>query len=57
MYGYRKIAVMGVVTTIAITFRLADLINGSEMVDLLSVATGAFFSANLVGKFVKLKDK
>lgn len=56
MKGYRKIIVMGVLIIVGVSFRLSGLINGTEMVELLKITGGAFFAANLVGKFSK-KEK
>jgi hypothetical protein len=43
---------------IAVTFRIYNLIDGKEMVDLLKMSATAFFAANIVSKFTtKIGDK
>jgi hypothetical protein len=46
--GFRKFSVMLILISIGVSFRLTNLINGSEMVELLKVTGAAFFAANLV---------
>ena len=58
MIGYRKYSIMIILVVIGISFRLANLINGSEMVDLLKVSGAAFFASNMMAKFTEIiKDK
>ncbi len=58
MKGLRKFIVMLIIITITVTFRLTDLINGTEMVDLLKTTGAAFFASNLGEHIVKvIKDK
>jgi hypothetical protein len=44
--GYRKFVVMLLVITIAVSFRLQDLIDGAQTVDLLKNITLAFIGGN-----------
>jgi hypothetical protein len=46
--GFRKFIVMMLLILIGVSFRLTDLVNGSEMVELLKVTGAAFMAANLV---------
>jgi len=46
--GFRKFLIILIIITIGISFRLCNLINGSEMVELLKVTGASFFAANLV---------
>ncbi len=40
--GFRKFSVMLILISIGVSFRLTNLINGSEMVELLKVTGAAF---------------
>ena len=55
--GWRKVGVMILIIAVAIIFRIVDYVNGSEFVDLLKMCAIAFFGANLVSKFTKIKEK
>jgi hypothetical protein len=46
IFGFRKFLLMLLVFLVAVVFRVANLINGSEMVDLLKSTTLAFMGAN-----------
>jgi hypothetical protein len=46
IFGFRKFILMLFVILVAIIFRCLNLVNGSEMVDLLKATTIAFFGAN-----------
>lgn len=46
IFGFRKFILMLLLVMIAVVFRVLDLLNGREMVDLLQNTTIAFFSAN-----------
>jgi len=50
LQGYRKFSVMVSILIIAVSFRIYDLIDGKEMVELLKVSATGFFAANLVSK-------
>jgi hypothetical protein len=52
IFGFRKFLLMLLVFVIGVVFRLANLINGSEMVDLLKSTTLAFMGANGVEHIV-----
>ena len=47
MIGFRKYSIMLVIIGIAIWFRLAELINGDNVADLLKTVAAAFFAGNL----------
>lgn len=44
--GFRKFTIMMLVIITGITFRITDLINGAELVDLFKGTVIAFFSFN-----------
>lgn len=46
VFGFRKFLLMLLVYLLGVIFRLKDLINGAEMVDLFKTTTIAFMSAN-----------
>lgn len=46
VFGFRKFILMLFLIAVAIIFRINELINGSEMIDLLKATAIAFFSAN-----------
>src|ERR1044072_7955616 len=46
IFGFRKFLLMLLVFLIAVIFRVGNLINGSEMVDLLKSTTLVFMGAN-----------
>jgi hypothetical protein len=46
IFGFRKFLLMLAIYLIAIAFRIENLINGTEMVELLKSTTIAFMSAN-----------
>lgn len=46
IFGFRKFILMLVLYVVGIVFRVLDLINGAEMVDLFKNTTIAFFGAN-----------
>lgn len=52
--GFRKFIVMVVLIIVGIVFRVADLLNGAEFVNLLSGTVIAFFSANTVEHFTSI---
>jgi hypothetical protein len=52
IFGFRKFLLMLLVFVIAVAFRIGNLINGSEMVDLLKSTTLAFMGANGVEHIV-----
>lgn len=52
IFGFRKMILMLIVFVVGIVFRLNNLINGSEMVDLFKTTTIAFMSANGVEHIV-----
>lgn len=45
-FGFRKFLLMLLVYALGVIFRVQDLINGAEMVDLFKTTTIAFMSAN-----------
>jgi|TARA_R110000851_G_scaffold293070_6_gene447642 hypothetical protein len=47
LVGFRKVTVMLLLIGIGVSFRLADLINGAEFVELLKVTGAAFFASNV----------
>lgn len=46
VFGFRKFTFMLILLATAIIFRINDLINGAEFVDLLKESTLAFLAAN-----------
>jgi len=46
IFGFRKFLLMLLLFIVGITFRLADLVSGAEMVDLFKTTTIAFMGAN-----------
>jgi hypothetical protein len=50
-FGFRKTIVMFVLIAIGIVFRLSNLVNGAEFVDLLKNTVIAFFAANSIEHF------
>lgn len=46
VFGFRKFLLMLLIFLLGVIFRLKDLINGAEMVDLFKTTTIAFMSAN-----------
>lgn len=55
--GFRKFTIMMLLIIIGISFRLFDLVSGSEFVDLLKGSAIAFFSFNGVEHLTKaVKD-
>lgn len=60
IFGFRKFILMLFLYLIGIIFRISDLINGAEMVDLFKTTTLAFMGANGVEHIItsmKPKDK
>lgn len=51
-FGFRKLIILLVLFFVGIIFRLNDLINGAEMVDLFKTTAIAFMGANGVSKLV-----
>lgn len=51
-FGFRKLLILMILFIVGIIFRLNDLINGAEMVDLFKTTAIAFMGANGVGKIV-----
>lgn len=47
MYGFRKVIIMMLILSVAIIFRLQDLINGDNFTELIKVTGTAFFASNL----------
>lgn len=47
LYGFRKVFVMFTILTVAIIFRLQDLINGDNFTELIKITGTAFFASNL----------
>src|SRR5690242_561502 len=52
IFGFRKFFLMLFVMIVAVSFRLNDLINGAEMVDLIKHVAIAFMGANGVEHIV-----
>lgn len=52
IYGFRKMLLMLIIFIIGVVFRVKDLINGTEMVDLFKTTAIAFMSANGVEHIV-----
>lgn len=52
LFGMRKFIIMIMLYIVGISFRLANLLSGSEMVDLFKATTIAFFGANGVEHLV-----
>jgi hypothetical protein len=46
LFGFRKTIIMVLLFAVGIVFRLMNLVNGSEFVDLLKSTSVAFFAAN-----------
>lgn len=46
VFGFRKFLLMLLVYALGVIFRINDMINGAEMVDLFKTTTIAFMSAN-----------
>lgn len=46
IFGFRKFLLMLFIIVVSIVFRLKDLINGTEMVDLIKTTAIAFMSVN-----------
>lgn len=46
VFGFRKLIIMVLLFGVGIVFRLLNLVNGSEFVDLLKSTSVAFFAAN-----------
>ena len=53
--GFRKLSVIFIIISIAVTFLITKLLNGDQFVSLVNVCAAAFFSANLISKFAKEK--
>lgn len=52
LFGFRKLLLLLLICLIAVIFRLKELINGAEMVDLLKSTAIAFIGANGVEHIV-----
>lgn len=52
IFGFRKFILMLIVIVVAIIFRINDLVNGAEMVDLIKNVGIAFMGANGVEHIV-----
>lgn len=46
IFGFRKFLLMLMIYAIAVIFRINDLVNGEQMVNLLTSTTIGFFTAN-----------
>lgn len=46
LFGFRKLIIMTLLFSVGIVFRLMNLVNGAEFVDLLKSTSVAFFAAN-----------
>ena len=55
--GLRKWSIMILLVTIAVVFRIKNLLSGVEMVDLLKATTIAFFSSNAIEHVKRLLTK
>jgi len=52
--GFRKFIIMVALLIVGIIFRITDLLNGTEFVNLLSGTVIAFFSANTMEHFTSI---
>lgn len=48
LIGFRKLLVMLIIIMVGVIFRVEDMINGKELVDLMKGTGVAFFTGNLV---------
>ena len=54
LIGFRKYSIMVIIILISVSFRLTNLINGSEMVELLKITSAAFFAGNMVERITEV---
>lgn len=54
IYGFRKFIAFLLLFIIAILFRIKDLVNGAQWVDLMKAVSYAFFAANGIEHFTEM---
>lgn len=52
--GFRKFAIMAAVLVVGIIFRIVNLVNGAEFVDLIKFTAIAFFGTNGIEHMTKV---